>query len=214
MPTAKARYLGDGVGQLIPDFSDALKLELRAFYPDKRVTLDRQWEPRNDAFVDAILAEAWWAKSALHALEFELTKAEVQAEHADLLKTLHAAERKLRNLSPALDRLLSIDADPLGCADQISLLANYVNDASAAVERLGKARKPIDKQHEILVELAYRVLEVLRFYEIPIAATGDSYFGYTSKAVTILKLIGDDLGLVRDHLTWRDIIIKTRSRRP
>ena len=212
MPTAKARYLGDGVGQLIPDFSDALKVALRAFYPDERVTLGHIWEPRAEAFAEAILAEAWWAKSALHALEFELTKAEVQAKHADLLKTLYAAELKLRNLSPALDRLLGIDADPLGCADQISLLAQHVNDASAAVKRLSKARKPIDKQHEIVVELAYRVLEVWHDYEIPVAATGDSYFGYTSKAVTMLKLIGDDLGLVRDQLTWRDIIIKMRRK--
>jgi len=213
MPTAKAKYLGDGIGQLIPDFSDALKEKLHAFYPDKSVELDEIWEPRADAFVEEILAEAWWAKSALHALEFDLTKAEIQAEHADLLKTLHAVESKLRNLSPGLDRLLNINADPLGCADQVALLAQYVSDASEVIKRSTKARKPIEKQYEIVVELACRVLKVLPEHKIPVAATGDCYFGYTSDAVKILKLIGDDLGLVRDELTWRDIISKTKSQK-
>jgi hypothetical protein len=160
------------------------------------------------------LSEAWWAKSALHVQEYEITKAEVRAEHVDLLKSLRAIEYKLRNLSPDLDRLLGIDADPLGCADQIALMAQHVITASADVARLSKAKKPVEKQHDIAVEFAIRVLRVLQVYGIPAAATGDAYFAYTSKAVKILKLIGDDLGIKRDQLTWRDTIIKAKQQAP
>jgi hypothetical protein len=215
MPTAKARYLGDGSGELLSDFSHQLKEELRSFYQGKNANPDLgEWVEPADAFVEEILSEAWWAKSALHVQEYEITKAEVRAEHVDLLKSLRAIEYKLRNLSPDLDRLLGIDADPLGCADQIALMAQHVITASADVARLSKAKKPVEKQHDIAVELAIRVLRVLQVYGIPAAATGDAYFAYTSNAVKILKLIGDDLGIKRDQLTWRDTIIKAKQQAP
>jgi hypothetical protein len=66
----------------------------------------------------------------------------------------------------------------------------------------------------VAVELAIRVLRVLKEYGIKPAATGDAYWGYTSDAVEILKLIGDDIKLVRDELTWRDIIIKAKTSAP
>jgi hypothetical protein len=191
-----------------------LREQLKTFYQGKNADSDEVWTDPANTFVEEVLNEAWWAKSALHAQEYEITKAEVRAEHADLLKSLRAAEHKLRNLSPDLDRLLSVDADPLGCADQIALMAQYVTTASAGVARLRKARKPIDKQHDVAVELAIRVLRVLQAYGIRAAATGDAYFEYTSKAVTILKLIGDDLKLGRDRLTWRDTIIKAKQHAP
>jgi hypothetical protein len=214
MPTAKAKYTGDGSGELLPDFSNQLKQKLRAFYLGEDAEQDPLWGHPADVFVETVLSEAWWAKSALHAQEFEVTKAEVHAEHEDLLKSLRAAAGKLRNLSPDLDRLLGVNADPLGCADQIELLAQQVAAASEAVGRMNKAKKPIEKQHIVAVELALRVLRILQEYGIPAAVTGDAYFQYTSKAVTILKLIGDDLGLVRDELTWRDTISKAKQQAP
>jgi hypothetical protein len=214
MSTAKARFTGDGSGTRLPDFSDRLRQELRAFYSSQDAEEDPVWGHPADTFVEEVLGEAWWAKSALHAQEFEVTKAEVRAEHEDLLKSLRATAGKLRNLSPDLGRLVGVDADPLGCADQIELMAQQVAAVSEVVEQMSKARKPIDKQHAVAVELALRVLRALQPYGIRAAATGDSYFGYTSKAITILKMIGDDLGLVRDELTWRDIIIKAKQQAP
>jgi hypothetical protein len=214
MSTAKAKYVGDGSGKRIPDFSEHLRQKLRDFYPGQNEEPDPVWGHPADAFVEAILGEAWQAKSTLHAQEFVITKAEVRVEHADMLKSLLATEQKLRNLSPDLDRLLGVDADPLGCADQIALMVKQFAAVSEVVEQMSKARKPIDKQHAIAVELAVRVLRVLKEYEIPAAATADSIFGYKSNAVRILKLIGDDLRLVRDELTWRDTIIKAKQQAP
>jgi hypothetical protein len=211
MSTAKAKYIGDGSGELLPEFSAHLRQSLAAFCPKADVEPDPVWGNPADAFVEAILSEAWWAKSALHAQGFELTKAEAKAEHADLLKSLRETERKLRNLSPGLDRLLGIGADPLGCADQVTLMVQHVLNASEAVNQMNKAKKPNERQHFVAIELAIRVLRVLQAYGIRPAATGDSFFGYASDAVRILKLIGDDLRLVRDELTWRDVIIKAKQ---
>jgi hypothetical protein len=164
--------------------------------------------------VEAVLGEAWWAKSALHWQRFGITKEEVRAEHANLLKALRECEYKLRHLSPDHSRLLGINADPLACADGISLLIQSAETAAPAIELMDKARKPIEKQHDVAVELSVLVLRVLQRYGIRAAATGDDYFEYESDAVKILKLIGDDLGLVRDNLTWRDSIIKAKRKAP
>lgn len=211
MSTAKARYVGDGCGDPIPDFSDALKVDLRSFYPDHDAKVDPVWGHPADDFVDQVLSEAWWAKSELHRQRFDTTRAEVRAEQADLLKVLQVCERKLRNLSPDVDRLLGVDADPRGCADQIALLIEHAARAGQAIEGLEKARKPNEKRHDVAIEMSLRVLRVLQQFGIRAAATGDSYFGYTSDAVKILKLIGDDIGIVRDELTWRDTIIKAKQ---
>lgn len=214
MTTAKAKYIGEGDEEPIPNFSENLKQSLRKFYPDKNAEVDSLWGHPADAFVEAVLSEAWWAKSTLHWQRFGITKAEVRAEQTDLLKVLRECENKLRHLSPGFFRILGVDADPLGCADLISLMIESTTTAAQAVDRMSKTRKPIEKQHDVVVELSVLVLRVLKKYGIRPAATGDCYFGYTSVAVKVLKLIGDDLGLVRDELTWRDAIIKAKEVAP
>jgi len=210
MTTAKAKYVGGGDEEPLPDFSDKLKNGLRAFYPNPEAEIDPEWGHPADTFVEAVLGAAWWAKSARYWQRSEISKAEVRAEHADLLKVLRASEYKLRNLSPDHSRVFSVNADPVGWADAISLMIQSMATTAPAIEKLKKARKPIEKQHDVAVELSVLVLRVLQQYGIRPAATGDCYFEYTSHAVKILKLIGDDLGLVRDELTWRDLIIKAK----
>jgi hypothetical protein len=271
MPTAKARYAGDGSGVLLPEFNARLKQQLRAFYPSQDAEDDPVWGHPADEFVEEILSTARWAKSALYAQGFEVTTAELRAEHKDLLKSLRAAEgklhnlsagldsilnslrplvKKLRNLSQDLDRFLGVDAEPLECADQIEAFVGHVSsitettsdmrkakklvfkpyavavesaihtmaqhaDAAAeVVAEMSKSRKLQDRQSAVIVESTIRILRVLKQYQIPAAATGDSYFPYTSNAVRILKLIGDDLGLVRSKLTWRDIISEVKEQAP
>lgn len=214
MTTAKPRYTGDGTEDRIDDFSDKLRSALRDFFPDKSACDNPVFGHPADNFVAHILSEAWWAKSELHWQALEGTKAELRAERDDLLKRVSELEVRLRNLSPDLDRLLGVNADPLGCADRLSELARNIGLAGSAINHLPKAKRNDEKQHSVAVELAIRVLGVLKEYGIRAAATGDSYFGYTSDAVEILKLLGDDIGLVRDELTWRDIISKAKAAAP
>lgn len=214
MTTAKPRYAGDGTGDKLDDFSDELRSALRKFFPDKDAFDNSIFGHPADAFVAHVLAEAWWAKSELHWQGFEGTKAELRAERDDLLKRVRELEVKLRSISSDLDRLLGINADPLGCADNLSDLAKSIELAEAAINHLPKAKRTDQKQRWVAVELAIRVLRVLKEYGIRPSATGDSYFGYTSHAVEILKLIGKDIRLVRDELTWRDIIIEAKTATP
>ncbi len=214
MPTAKARYTGDGSGTLIQDFSDALKTKLRAYYPDQQAEIDPTWGHPADAFVSCVLAEARWAVSKLHWQKFDGTKQEIRAEQSDLLKELNEIHHKLRNLSPDFDRLLGTDADPLGCADKIRELIGHVESAGRIIERLPTKKKTAEKKHDVAVEMAVRVLRTLKEYGIAPAATGDAYFHYTSNAVQILKLIGGDIDLVLAALTWRDIIIAAKKVAP
>lgn len=211
MTTAKAKYKGDGSGMLIPDFSDSLKAKLRAFYPKQDADGDPEWGDSADSFVAHILSEAWQAKSELHWQNFESRKQEIRAEHADLSRALQDCEHKLRNLSPDFDRLLGFNADPLACADQIKAFIEHVVKAGEAIKHLSKRKRPYEKQHAVAVEMALCVLRALREYGIQPAATGDAYYGYKSDAVVILKLIGDDIGIRRDELTWRDTIIKAKQ---
>ena len=210
MTTAKAKYVGGGDEELIPDFSEKLKNSLRAFYPNPQAEVDPIWGHPAVAFVEELLGAAWEAKSALYWQRLEITKAELVAEKADVLKVLRASAYKLRNLSPEHARILAVNADPLGWADAISLMIQAVEATTPAIEKLKKAKKPVEKQYGVAVELSVLVLRVLQQYGIRPAATGDCYFEYKSDAVRILKLIGDDLGLVRGNLTWRDLIIEAR----
>jgi hypothetical protein len=211
MPTAKPRYIGNGTGNKLSDFSIELRGKLREFYPDKNAEEDPVWGHPADTFVSHILNEAWWAKSELHWLFFEGTKAELRAEHNDLLSRVTELENRMRNISSDFDRLLGNDADPLGCAEKLAELARNIERAGNAIGSMPRAKRPDEKQHYVAVELAIRVLNTLKGYGIKPAATGDAYFGYTSDAIRILKLIADDIKLILDELTWRDIVIEAKA---
>lgn len=143
----------------------------------------------------------------MHWQHSDITKPELRAEYADLRKTLNKACEKLRHLSPDLDRLLGVDADPLGCADSIQALLAHVDGALARIDSLPPADRPAEKRRAVAVELAVRVLRVLKNYGLRPAATADPNFGYVSLTVEVLELLGEALGLRLARVTWRDVIL-------
>jgi hypothetical protein len=160
-----------------------------------------------DIFVEQILAEARWAKSERHAQRSEITRTELRAERDDLLKLLVDVERKLRTLSPDVDRLLGADADPLGVADAIKVLLTRVDRAASDPDPRTPASP--EKARAVMLELTIRILRVLRRFAVRSSGSGSAYFEeYTPDATRIIKAIGDDMGLVRALLTWRDVVIK------
>jgi hypothetical protein len=213
MPTTKAPYRGDGTGRLIQDFSAELRDELRNFYPDKAAVADRTFGHPADAFVNSVLSAAYEHRARLFFLDFDSTKKELHAEQTDLLESLTSAEGKLRKLSRDFDRALGLDADPLGCADKIQDLIKSVNRAGELIGKLPPAKKRLGKQRELLVPLTIDVLRVLKQYDIAPSATADPESDYKSlsPAVKILKAIGDDIGMVRSLVTWRDLVIEAKK---
>jgi hypothetical protein len=230
MATAKARYTGDGTWTRIKDFSETLKVKLRGYYPNQLAESDPTWGHPADDFVSQVLAEARWAISELHLHQFVITKSEVRAEQSNLFKELSDVHRKLQNLSPDFDRLLGVDADSLGCADAIKELIRHVEAAGQLIDKLPTAKRQAEAEHRVMVEMALRVLRVLKGFGIAPAATAGSYLRmvdiaesndisddtsqYVSHAVEILKAIGDDIDLPRSPETWRDAVIEVKRNEP
>jgi hypothetical protein len=186
-------------------------LKLRGYFLGRQLDACEIWGHPADDFVSHVLAEAQWAIAELHWQTLDITKPEIRAEQQDLLRLLNLAHDKLRNLSPDFDRLLGVYADPLGCADKIQSLILHVEHGGQRIEYLPGRKKPAEKQHYVAVEMAIRVLPVLKQNGISTAATCDVNFGYTSDAVRVLKAIGEDIGIFLSEVTWRDIIMEAKK---
>lgn len=221
MPTAKPRYDSGGVWKHRhyneaewEELKERLRTKLRSFYPDKNAETCPTFGHPADAWVNYLLAEAEGAVSMMLWLRLRLTNEELRAERKDLLKTLNKADECLSNLSHDLDIMLGVDADVLGCRDKIRELVPRIEATDKCINRLPRARKIADAQHAAAVEMAIRVGRVLNGEGINVSATGDAYFGYTSEAIQILKIIGDEIGLELEPLTWRDTIIEAKQSAP
>ena len=219
MPSGKARLTGK-----MPEyreFSDELKQKLHAFFPDEDPEPDPTFGHPADHFVAVLLNAASFAISELGYSRLSLTKADLEAEHKALLASLTAARDKLRQISLGLDRLLPLEANPEGVVDELDRLISQVETAREKIPDIhltisgGKVQrtkqKPGQIKHAIALETAHLVLQVLDRYRISTAATCDPDLGTASPAIQILKLIGDDIGLVYEPVTWRDIITKTKK---
>jgi hypothetical protein len=64
----------------------------------------------------------------------------------------------------------------------------------------------------VALELAIRVLQVVRDHGLKDSATGDPYLDNASDAVGILQLLGDELKIVRSTATWRDTVAEAKRR--
>lgn len=216
MPTAKARYKGGAEGAAPREVPPSLIEELRALCvaelmkgppsPSRGYEGEDDAQARADRLVAAVLTEIRWPAAELHWLISDINRSELRAEHADLRKTLNKAKERLRRLSPDLDRLLGVDADPLGCADSIEALLVHVEEALGRIDSLPAAERIAEKQKAVAVEMAVRVLRVLKNYGLRPAATADPIFGYVSSTVRVLELLGRAAGLPFAQVTWRDVI--------
>ncbi|QBQ53827.1 hypothetical protein [Nitrosococcus wardiae] len=213
MPTAKPRYAGDDSKLQPESFSEELRHTLRSYSPHSEVETDATGAHPADIFVEELLYEARWASEELSAQRSDLTKGELHAERSDLLKALTSTHHKLCNLSRDFDCLLGVNADPLGCADKIHELIGYVEGAATAIDTQPPMERSPVKQHKVAVEMTIRVMRVLQDHGIEVSATADKRFKntYISEPVRILKALGDEIRLVRDIYTWRDILIKAKE---
>lgn len=84
----------------------------------------------------------------------------------------------------------------------------------SAIHPLPKARKFAEAQHEAAKEMVIRVGRILNKSGILVPASGNAYFKHTPPAIQILKILGDELGLALEYLTWRDTIIAAKKLAP
>lgn len=221
MPRAKPRYDSDGSWKT-RNFSseewDALSARLRSnlrpFYPDKQAVEDPTFGHPADAWSNYLLSESDSAVSMILWLRRRLTNEELRAEREDLLRTLTKAVQGLSTVSHDLDIMLGNDADVLGTRDKLKDLIARLEASDATIAGLPKAKTLREAQHDAAVEMAIRALRVVKGAGGTVAATADTYLGYVSDAVRVLKIIGDELGLYLDESTWKGVIIEAKKAAP
>lgn len=230
MPTAKARYVGDGAGKKLADFSDALRKKLRQHYPRQHIDIHPEFDHQSDCFVEAVLSSASNAAADIMWLESDLTMQELRAERKDILASLEVIHKKLRTLSPPFLNLLPDGAIPLEVADILKNLIDQISDTAGTIDEMPRNPRPDEARHAIAVDMTICVSRVLKEYSVPVTATygtyekmnditSNKYDGtdvnqYKSVGIEILKAIGDDIGLVLSEVTWRDVIIKAKKIAP
>lgn len=229
MTKEKAQYNGNFLEKATPpEIPEILYTELKAICPNQAPPLDA-WGSPADEFASRLCVEAREASSYLFAQEQDITKGQIRAECNDLLKSLKTvnnklklASEKLRKISPGLDRQLSIESDPIGCAElmdncskTLTIFIGHLHDAVPKIELLQKSENTSTKDRLISIELAINVLRILKEYGIPASEYASSVDqSYKSQAVTILKTIGDRIGLARATTSWRDIIGEAKKQDP
>ena len=218
MPSAKPAYDTDGrwkVRQYDQATWDAiaerLKTKLRPFYPDESAEGDVAFGHPADQWANHLLAEASDAMSVILWHRRRLTNEELRAERNDLLKLLHKVEDRLNTVSHDLDRLFGMDADVLGTRDKVSELIPHVEASGHQIEMLPKAVPIKDAQNEAAVEVAIRCLRIVKEHGGSTAATANMDLNNISDAIQILKILGDEIGLVLSEATWRKVIAKARQ---
>lgn len=190
---------------------ERLRHKLRPFYPDKDAEERPIFGHPADSWANYLLSDAWSAISIMSNLRLRLTNEQILAEQQDILTTLQKADRILSSVSPDLSRLFDIDADVLGTRDKIRELIPVVESSAVKVSRLPRAKKRREADSDAAVEVAIRVLRIFKDHGGRVSATADSDHHYVSDAVSILKILGDELGLSLSAGTWKKVVAQARA---
>lgn len=213
---------------MVPGFPESLQRTLRKcfdrFFTADEIGLQRafargygsdDWRVAHpaDEIVFQLLGAAYPLKVKLYRHKnFSLTKGEMLAEHADFLKSLRTVQKKLRSLSPELDRLLGNHADPLGIADLMDDLIARVERATSLVKRHPDLERDRVFNSRVARELVHAVLDIFDANNLTIAARVGSAGG-ASLLISTVKCIGDAMKLALDDKTWkRNVLVVRRGK--
>lgn len=228
MAREKARYVGDGAGKVVDQFEpfvwDALRKHYRPYFNREQVGVAREvaegfddpaWREAEaaDEFISELLAASYPLKVELRQFkESALKKGELKAERADLLKSLEAAREKLetlrmklRSVSEDLNRVLGFDTAVLDTADCLEVLEATLK---AAGDRLDAAEdRP--RARVFSCRIANELIEVVSAVDLEIK--GSASAPQVRPSLSVLKCIGDAIGLHLTLKTWANRISELRS---
>lgn len=217
MPSAKAAFDPDE-GWKHRQFDSAqwealgarLRQKLRPFYPDKDAEECPTFGHPADSWANYLLSDAWGAVSSIRGLRLRLTNEQLAVELQAILGTLQKAIRVLSSVSPDVDRLFGIDADVLGTRDKIRELIPFVEAGKLRRSMLSRATSRNEADRAAAIEVAIRVLRIFKDSGGRISATANTDLNLVSDAVSILKIIGDELGLCLSAVTWKKVVIEAK----
>ena len=217
MPSAKAAYDPDEAWKhrqfdsaQWDALSARLRQKLRPFYPDKAVVECHLFGHPADEWANYLLSTAWSAISINYGVSLRLTNEQLVVEQQDILETLQKAVRVLSCVSPDVDRLFGVDADVLGTRDKIQELISFVETSKTRINTLPRAMQKRAVDRAAAVEVAIRVLRIFKDHGGRVSATADIDLNYVSDAVSILKILGDELGLILGVTTWKKAVAAAR----
>jgi hypothetical protein len=188
-----------------------VRKKIRGLYPDATAAEDGEFGHPADEWANALLYEARSAIGTVQRLEIRRTNEDLRAEQTDIVEKVRSAEASLRNMSHDLLALLPSEVDLDATGESLRALMPHLTVLSARIKQLPRARKNKEVQHKAAHEMAIRCLRLHKDEGGKVAATADKDFLKVSPAVQILKVLGDELGLVLEESTWKKVVIAVRA---
>jgi hypothetical protein len=216
MPSAKAPYDKKAIWKY-RQFSDSelqammerLQTKLAPLYPV--ITTTPEIERAQSSWVRRLQSEAHNAISTVLWHKRRRTNEELRAECNDLLGVLKKAKDCLSTLSYDFDILLGVDADVLGTRDKILKLIPLIRASKAKIAKLRRAKNIKDAQHDAAMEMAIRCLRVVKECGGEVNVTLVPEFHKISPAIQILKILGNEFGLVLSESTWKKAVAQAKT---
>lgn len=202
MSSPKARFTGAQPPSRVRDLTHAEVLRLRDLWP--KGGIESAWGHPGDEFA-ASLGDVVLGVRAQRHREI-VSREDARAELHRVARQLREAEKMLRTLSPEVDVLLGVEADPLGTADAIKALLSRFQQAEAEHATLYAGTSSAEHERGLMRDVCVQVAGVLRDYGIEVAATAQLDLEQVSVAVRCCAAVGELSGIPRSPATWRGVL--------
>ncbi len=206
MSSPKARFTGAQPPSRVRDLTHAEVLRLRDLWP--KGGIESAWGHPGDEFA-ASLADVVLGVRAQRHREI-VSREDARAELHRVARQLREAEKMLRALSPEVDVLLGVEADPLGCADEIRAMVERFRRAEVAHATLYAGTSNAEHERRLALDVCIQVAGVLRDHGIEVSATAVVDLQQQSVAVACCAAVGELSGIPRSPATWRDLLADVR----
>lgn len=206
MSSPKARFTGAQPPSRVRDLTHAEVLRLRDLWP--KGGIESAWGHPGDEFA-ASLADVVLGVRAQRNREI-VSREDARAELHRVARQLREAEEMLRTLSPEVDVLLGVEADPLGCADEIRAMVERFRRAEVAHATLYAGTSNAEHERRLALDVCIQVAGVLRDHGIEVSATAVVDLQQQSVAVACCAAVGELSGIPRSPATWRDLLADVR----
>ena len=206
---AKARFTGANPLGRVAELTDFDLGRLRALWPYGGEASEA-WGHPSEVFVQSLADVVLGIRALRQQDRLAVTREDARIELAKVAQQLREAEQMLRTMSPAVDVLLGVEADPLGCAETVGVLLGRIERAEAEHALMFSGLSVAEADRRLAHEVCVQVAGVLLDHGIEVAATAQVDTGGVSIAVTACAVVGELSGIVRSPATWRDLIAEAR----
>lgn len=205
MSRPKARFNGSQKSGRVKELTDNELQRLRDLWPHGGIASE-VWGHPSDQFAESLTAVVQEVRAQRLQDRAAVTKEDACAELRKVAQQLREAEQMLRTLSPDVDVLLGVEADPFGCADTINVLLSRFQHAEDACVKMYSMLSSAERDKRLALDICVQVAEVLKDHGINVAATAVVDFAQQSQAVTACVVVGELSGICRSPATWRDLL--------